>query len=116
MEELFKDSSERILIYTSVETILDPDDLNVSHEVLNSLPIDAIVTDVSGESMKWRTDSIITSDSKQLICEAKHKNLIKMSYKIEIDGEEFVGYKRNGTMSIKQIGNNYIRVYAYLNK
>lgn len=116
MTELFAESSEKILIYTSIESILDPYDKNISHIVLNSLPIDSIVTDIAGESMSWKTGGIITIDSKELICQKKHKNLLKLSYKIEVDGEEFVGYKKNGQMQIRNLDNDYIRLYIHREK
>ena len=116
MDNLFKESSQKILIYMSVSTVLDPFDKNTKEVVLNSLPIDAIVTDIAGESMSWKTGGIITSDSKEIICEKKHKNLIKLSYKIEIEGEEFIGYKKNGQMQIRNIDSDYIRLYIHREK
>jgi len=116
LEELFKEQSQKILIYMSVETIDDPEDLNVSHSQLNSLPIDAIVTDVAGESMSWKTGGIITTDSKEIVCEKKYKSLLKLSYKIEVEGEEFIGYKKNGQMQIKNLDSNYIRLYIHREK
>lgn len=116
MNELFKENSVKILIYTSVSTVEDPFDKNTSEVILNSLPIDAICTDIAGESMQWKTSGLLTSDSKEIICEAKHKNLLKLSYKIEIDGEEFVGYKKNSQMQIRNLDNNYIKLYIHREK
>lgn len=116
MDNLFKENSQSILVYMSTESIIDPFSKEVKDVALNSLPIDAIVTDIAGESMSWKTGGIITIDSKEIICEKKHKELIKMSYKIEVDGEEFVGYKKNGAMQIRNIDNNYIRLYIHREK
>jgi len=116
MDAIFKESSQSILVYMGVESIIDPFSKEVENTVLNSLPIDALVSDLSGESMQWKTGGIITSNSKEIICEKKHKELIKMSIKITVDGEEFVGYKKDGAMQIRNIDENYIRLYIHREK
>ena len=116
MEELFKESSQKILIYMSVETVEDPFEKNVSHSTLNSLPINAIVTDISGSSMSYKTNGIIQEDSKELICEKKHRKLIEMSQFLMVDSIKYQGYKINGIMSIRNIDNDYIRLYISRNK
>ena len=45
MEDLFKENSQSILIYMSTETQIDPFSKEVENTTLNSLPINAIVTD-----------------------------------------------------------------------
>jgi len=116
MDTLFKENSQSILIYMSTETQIDPFSKEVENTTLNSLPINAIVSDVSGESISYKTGGIITSNSKEIVCEKKHKELIKMSYKITVDGEEFVGYKKDGAMQIRNIDENYIRLYIHREK
>ena len=116
MEDLFKENSQSILIYMSTETQIDPFSKEVESTTLNALPIDALISDLSGESMQWKTGGIITSNSKEIVCEKKHKELIKMSYKITVDGEEFVGYKKDGAMQIRNIDENYIRLYIHREK
>ena len=73
MDNLFKEEAKKILIYMSVETVNDPYEKSTSHSVLNSLPIDAIVTDISGSSMSYKTNGIIQEDAKEIICE---KNIV----------------------------------------
>jgi len=116
MDNIFKEHSQKILIYMSTETQIDPFSKEVEHVTLNSLPIDALVSDLSGESISYKTGGIITSNSKEIICEVKHKELIKRSYKIEVDGEEFIGYKKNGAMQIRNLDANYIRLYIHREK
>jgi len=58
MKELFKNNSQRILIYMSTEQQTDPFSKEVESTALNSLPIDAIVTDVVGSSMSYKTQGI----------------------------------------------------------
>ena len=116
MDNLFKESSQKILIYMSTESVIDPFSKEVENTTLNSLPINAIVSDIAGESMSWKTGGIVTIDSKELVCEKKHKNLLKFSLKITVDGDEFVGYKKDGAMQIRNLDENYIRLYIYRQK
>ena len=116
MKDLFKRESKKILIYASKETVEDPYDKNSSHSILNSLPIDAIVFDIAGESMKWKTGGIITVDGKEIICKRRHKELIKMSYKIEVEGESYQGFTVNGHMQIRNLDSEYISLYIYRTK
>lgn len=116
MEELFKEEAKKILVYTSVEKIEDPFEKNISNVLLNSLPIDAIITDVVGSSMSWKTNGIIQEDSKEIIIEKKHRKLIELSYKITVNSIDYQGYKINGIMSIRNIDENYCRLYITRNK
>ena len=116
MDNLFKESSQKILIYMSTETQIDPFSKEVENVELNSLPIDAIVTDVVGSRMSYKTMGIIQEDSKELICEKKHRKLIELSYKITVDSIDYQGYKINGIMSIRNLDSNYIKLYITRNK
>jgi len=116
MTDLFKENSQRILIYMSTEQQIDPFSKEVESTTLNALPIDALISDLTGSSMSWRTNGLVQEDGKELIIEAKFRSLIELSYKIEIDGKDYQGFKINGAISIKRIGTDYIRVYVYLNK
>lgn len=116
MKDLFKRESKKILIYISHEVENDPFDKSTAQNVLNSLPINAIVSDVVGESMKWKTGGIITSEGKKIICENKYRNLIEMSYKITVDNVDYQGYRINGVMSIKKLDSDFIRLYIYREK
>ena len=116
MDELFKEESQSILVYISIETIEDPEDLNVSHEVLNSLPIPALINDVVGSSMSYKTNGIVQEDSKEIIIEKKYRPLIELSYKITVDSIDYQGYKINGIMSIRNIDQDYCRLYITRNK
>ena len=116
MIELFKENSEKILVYMSVSTVTDPYDKTTSEVILNSLPIDAIVTDISGSSMTYKTQGIIQDDAKELIIEKKHRKLMELSYKITVDSIDYQGFKKNGIMSIRNIDKNYCRLYITRNK
>lgn len=112
MEELFREMSQRIQIYLSVPSQEDPFEKNETLSELPSLPISAIVSDLGFGKIKWQMDGVSTDDAKELIIEKKNKNLLEQSYKIEIEGIYYDGYKINGKMQIKTEG-EYCRIYIY---
>ena len=112
MEELFNQFAQRIKVYLSIVSVNDPFEKNESLSELPSLPIDAIVSDLGFGKVKWQMDGISTDDAKELIIEKKNKNLLEQSYKIEIEGIYYDGYKINGKMQIKTEG-EYCRIYIY---
>lgn len=112
MDELFNEHSQRILIYLAVPSQDDPFEKNETLSELPSLPIDAIVSDLGFGKVKWQMDGVSTDDAKELIIEKKNKTLLEQSYKIEIDGILYNGYKVLGKMQIKTEG-EYCRIYIY---
>jgi len=112
MEELFKEQSQKILIYLAVTTVEDPFVKNISLSELPSLPIDAIVSDLGFEKIKWSMIGVSTVNAKELIIEKKNKTLLEQCYTIEIDSLLYEGYKVLGKMQIKTQG-DYCRIYAY---
>jgi len=112
MEDLFREQSQRILIYLAVPSIDDPYEKNETLSELPSLPIDAIVSDLGFGKVKWNMDGISTDDAKELIIEKKNKTLMEQCYKIEIDSVLYEGYKVLGRMQIKTEG-DYCRIYIY---
>lgn len=112
MDELFKEHSQKILIYLAVPSISDPFEKNETLSELPSLPIDAIVSDLGFGKIRWTMDGISTDDAKELIIEKKNKTLLEQCYKIEIDSILYEGYKVLGRMQIKTEG-EYCRIYIY---
>jgi len=112
MDELFKEQSQRILIYLAVPSVNDPFEKDETLSELPSLPIDAIVSDLGFGKIRWNMDGISSNDAKELFVEKKNKNLLEQCYKIEIDGIEYEGYKILGKMQIKTEG-EYCRIYIY---
>ena len=112
MDELFKEQSQKILIYLAVPSQEDPFEKNESLSELPSLPISAIVSDLGFGKVKWQMDGISTSDAKELYIEKKNKTLLEQCYKIQIDGIEYEGYKVLGKMQIKTEG-DFCRIYCY---
>ena len=112
MNKLFKEKSQCIKIFLSLETIEDPFEKNVSEISLNPIPIQAIVTDFNSTQMSWKSNGIIKTGGKEIIVKKSKKSLLELSQKIEIDGIEYQGWKTNGKMEYRQIG-NYITAYIY---
>lgn len=115
METIFRQNSSKIKIYLATEIINDPTEKTVNLNYLNPLPIDAIVTDLDSTSAMWKMPGIIISRAKQLIIEEKNKNLLEQSYRIEIDGDFYYGWKKNGKLNYIKQG-NYLRVYCYIER
>ena len=112
MDELFRENSQKILIFLAIPTIEDPFEKNESLSELPSLPIDAIVNDLSFSKVKWNMDGISTDSAKEIYIEKKNKNLLEQCYKIQIDSIDYEGYKILGKMQIKTEG-EYCRIYIY---
>ena len=114
--ELFKDSSQRLLVYTATETILDPVEKNVELSYLNSLPIDAIVADLSSARAVYKMNGLLTNKAKEIIVEKQYRELLEMSYKLQVLGEDdlYQGWKVSGKMQIFELDKDYIRLYIFI--
>ena len=115
-EQLFREESEKLLVYLATETVVDPYKKNKTLSYLNPLPIKAIVADLSASKASYKMVGILTEKSKTIICEKKHRKLIELSYKFKILGETdyYEGYKINGKLQIFELDKNYIRLYIYI--
>ena len=115
MEELFRQSSQKIKIYLAVTSQEDPYERNDSLAALPSLPISAIVTDLAFAKIQWAMPGISCDQAKEIIIEKKNKSLLEQSYKIEIEGFFYEGWKVNGKMQTKQEC-EFLRCYIYIKK
>jgi len=115
MEELFREKSQKIRIYLATSTIDDPYEKNVKLKELNPFPIRAIVTDLTASSAQWKMIGIVADKSKEIIIEKKYRSLIEKSYKIEVNGDYYNGWRVSGRMQIREEG-DYCRIYIYIKK
>ena len=118
MMELFDEQAINVRIYLGKESTLDPYEKNTDYvEISNSIPLRAIVTDVSPSKAVWKMPGVTSDKIKQLILPKKHLPLILQSQKITIQGDDstYYGYKIEGKMSIVTEG-EFIRVYIYVKK
>ena len=115
MDELFKCNSEYIKIFVGTTSETDPYEHTIEETLMNPIPIKAIVTDLTSTQMNWKTAGIITSKAKEIIIKKKHEDMLKMSRKIEINNEDYYGWKTNGQLNYRVEG-NYLRCYVYIKK
>lgn len=115
MDILFREHSQNIYIYPSLEVENDPFTHEVDVTELNPLPIKAIVTDISPASSQWKMPGIISEKTKQIFIKSKYLSLLKMSSKIKIDDDYYYGWKTNGRLNYV-IEDKYIRCYVYVKK
>ena len=77
-DNIFKEYAQKIKIYLAQEIINDPFEKSVDLTYMNSLPINAIVTDLDPTSAMWKMPGIIINKAKQLIIEKKRKYIINL--------------------------------------
>lgn len=104
----------KIFLFPAQETISDPYEKNKTLSYQQSIPIDALIKDVSMEAIAWKYYGNIPMGSKQVICENRFLNLIKASRRIKINDEYYSVYK-DGSPDFKYIKrNDYIIFIAQL--
>ena len=112
MDILFKEKSEKIRIIFATETETDPYEHRVDFSELPSLPINAIVTDLTTTKAQYAMPGIVTSKVKEIIIEKKYESLLLQSYKIKIGNDYYIGWRQNGKLQYR-IEGEYLRVYIY---
>jgi len=115
MYKLFRDMAKPIKIYLGIETVVDPIEKNVETTMLNPIPIKAIISDLTFAKIQWAMPGIVADKAKEITIQIRHKSLLEMSQKIEIDGEFYEGWRQNSKMQTRKEG-NYLRCYIYLKK
>jgi len=117
MDKIFKELSIPIRVTLAVETEIDPFEKNVETVNLSSIPLMAIVNEISPAKAQWTMPGIITEKIKQVILRKIHRPLIERSQKITVKGDnsEYYGYRINGKLSIVE-EQDYIRIYIYVKK
>lgn len=115
LNEFFRDASQYIRIIIASEVEVDPFEHNVELTELPSIPIRAIVQDLVASQSQWKMPGIVTEKAKEIMVKKNHRNLLEQSYKIEIEGEIYHGWKVHGRMQIREEG-DFIRCYVYIKK
>jgi len=83
---------EKVLIYPAVETVVDPYEKNTTNTMLNPISIDALVRQISTEALAWKYYGLIPTESKEICCEKKWKDTIKLASKIKIGNDYYKCY------------------------
>lgn len=112
LKSFFRHNSTKIRVWVSVDTIQDPYEQNVSRSYLPCKVIRAITSDLSPTQVAYKMTGIVTNRAKEVIIEKKYENLLKISQKITIDGDDYEGWKVSGKLSYR-LEHDYIRFYCY---
>jgi hypothetical protein len=115
MDSLFREHSEKILIYIGREQEEDTVENNVSVSMYNPVPIDAIVSDLSFAKVGWSMPGKHASKAKEILVEKKHQALLELSQKIKIGADLYEGFRESGRIQSKVEG-DYLRLFCYIEK
>jgi len=113
LDELINQEGVWIKIVLGKEIIIDPETQEKKPILINSIPIKAIVTDLTSTQLRWKMYGIETQQGKELFMDIKYRGIIDMSQKIVIDNVDYVGWRDDlGKMQIRQEG-SYLKIYVY---
>ncbi len=115
MKELFREHAINIRIFYGKETETDPFEHTVELTELPSLPIKAIVTDLTTTQAAYKMIGIQINKAKEIIIEKKFESFLLLSQKIKIGDTYYKGWKVNGQLQYR-IEENYLRAYVYSGK
>ena len=104
----------KVLVYSAKDTVDDPYEKTTTKTFLNPVAIDALVRDLTPESLVWRYFGQIPMGSKEIICEKRHINTLKTADKIKI-GTNYYNVMKDDSKGWKiQTRQDYIIVVAEL--
>jgi len=104
----------KVLVYSAKDTIDDPYEKTSTKTFLNCVPIDALIRDITPESLVWKYFGQIPMGSKEIICEKRHIDTLKTADKIKI-GTDYYSVRKDDSKGWKiQTRQDYIIVVAEL--
>lgn len=104
----------KVLVYSAKDTVDDPYEKTTTKTFLNPIPVDALVRDITPESLVWKYFGQIPMGSKEIVCEKKYIDTLKTADKIKI-GTEYYNVRKDDSKGWKiQVRDNYIVVVAEL--
>lgn len=115
MDKLFRETSKNIKIYLAKEIEEDPYEKNTSLTEFNPIPIKAIITDLTATQASYKIIGISILKAKEIIIKKKYEHMLKMSQRIEIQGDFYQGWRINGELNYRVEG-DYLRAYVYIKK
>ena len=110
-----EDKLTKIFIYSAQEITNDPYEKTTSKTFMNPVPIDALVRDISPESLVWKYFGQISMGSKEIICEKRYINTLKTADKIKIGNNYFKVRKDDSRGWAIQERQDYIVVVLEIN-
>jgi len=117
MNEIFEQHAKNIKVYIGKESINDPYEKSVDTTLLQPIPIEGIVTDLTTTQAQYKMPGIVTDKAKEIIVKKVHRGLLEMSQKILIEGDTnyYNGWRNNGKFQYR-IEDDYLRAYIYVKK
>ena len=104
----------KVLVYSAKDTEDDPYEHTSTKTFLNPIAIDALVRDITPESLVWKYFGQIPMGSKEIICEKRHIDTLKTADKIKI-GTDYYNVRKDDSKGWKiQTRQDYIIVVAEL--
>jgi len=104
----------KVLVYSAMDTINDPFEKTTTKSYLNPISLDALIKEVTPDSLVWKYFGQIPMGSKQIICEKKYINLLKTADKIKISDNYYKVRKDNSKGWAIQEREDYIIIVAEL--
>ena len=84
---------KNILVYPAMTRVDDPTEHTTIDTLLDPVIIKGLLKDISFGGLKYKYYGELASGSKQLLCEKKYLNLLKICKKITIDSEDYAVYQ-----------------------
>jgi len=104
----------KILVFQGISRTIDPYEKNQEITMLNPITIDALVRDITPESLVWKYFGQNPMGSKEIICEKRHIDTLKTADKIKI-GTDYYSVRKDDSKGWKiQTRQDYIIVVAEL--
>jgi len=117
LDDVMRTQGKWLRIYVAKEVIDDPYEKNVTLTNMNSIPVRAIVEDLTTTQAQWKMPGIKIAKIKDILVDYKHRALLERSSKIEYQGEMYEGWREQGKMQLREQpgvgGNGYLRLYIY---
>ena len=84
---------KNIFVYPGITTETDPTEHTTVDTLLDPIIIKAGISEIGTGSLKYKYFGELKAGSKQIICEKKYLNLLKICRKLTIDDEEYSIYQ-----------------------
>jgi len=115
LKQTFREKSQTIRLYIGKEVSKDPFKDITDFELLACYPIKAIVSDLNFTQIQWKLSGVNAEKAKLIVFKNKDLSLLKESYKIEINGNFYYGWKVYGELQFRQ-EEEYTQAYVYVKK
>lgn len=116
-DDIFKKRGKWIRVYVGKETIEDPIEKNTSVQHKTHFPILAVIEDLTSAQAAYKMIGIQSSKAKDILIDAKYRNILELSTKIFYDGDFYQGWRDNSKLQIREVpgdgSGDYLRIYMY---